>query len=336
MSRSQRGMALITVLLVLAVITILASQLIQQSRAATKQTSWVIQEAQAWQYAMGAEELAKLKLGDYVRQRNAPHPSGNTDVESTINILSPMPTLPADHGEIQLQIIDRQAKLNIAAISESEQVKSVFQRLLQSVEITQPLADSITDWQDPDQRPNGSGQEDSGYLALDTPYRTAGRAMANVSELQAIDGVDAPVYSVLSRYLATLPITTRLNINTASAEVLSALHKDLDGQQVVQQRQHQHEGFKSIEEFMLSSATAGLTLDTALLTTESTEYAVNIISRFSDHTLYLHSRLTANLETGKVRVLDRDLSARFRIETLSTDTPTEKDNQDESSSDSVF
>lgn len=335
--RKQRGVALITVLLVLAVIAILASQLTLQSKAAIRKTAWVTEEAQAWQYALGAEELARVRLKKYIEeskslnnQNPATPNTGNNGIVD--DILAPLPPFPADHGEIQLQITDRQAQLNIASLPHSGHTQNAFKRLLEAAYLPEEIADSVIDWQDNNQSPTGTGQEDSGYLANDPPYRTANREIADISELRAIQGVDDKGYALIAPHLTPLPLSKKLNINTASAEVLSTLADELDGQQVVQQREQMPGGFKSIEEFMLSSATAGLTIDTSMLDTSSSEYAVKILSRFSERTLSLYSRLMVDTETGKVQLLDRTLGRQLTVETQKP----EKDEQNEQQTDPLF
>jgi len=57
--KQQRGVALITVLLIVAVVTVVAAGLIARQQLSIRSTANQLQVRQAWQYAQGGETLAK-------------------------------------------------------------------------------------------------------------------------------------------------------------------------------------------------------------------------------------------------------------------------------------
>lgn len=109
--RRENGAALISVLLIFTIITILVSQLITRSQADIERTYWLTTEAQAYQYAVGGELLARQVLHS---QYQALKSEGLT--------MSPVPELlplyQPDHGEMAVEIIDLQGLINLNNIKE--------------------------------------------------------------------------------------------------------------------------------------------------------------------------------------------------------------------------
>lgn len=90
------------------------------------------------------------------------------------------------------------------------------------------LAEVTADFQDADDAPNPGGAEDFDLTRRPVPYRTAGRLLADVSELRAVPGWDRATYGALRPYLCALPTTNPLKVDVnglapADAPVLAAL-----------------------------------------------------------------------------------------------------------------
>ena len=89
------------------------------------------------------------------------------------------------------------------------------------------LVDPLIDWVDGDEKAIGTtGAEDFYYSGLDIPYRAANRGLTSLAELSLIKDYDADVISRITSFIAALPVEnaqslTSVNVNTASAEVLS-------------------------------------------------------------------------------------------------------------------
>ena len=89
------------------------------------------------------------------------------------------------------------------------------------------LAEAAADFIDTDDAPNPGGAEDFDLTRRPLPYRTAGRLLADVSELRAVPGWDSATYGALKPYLCAVPSTAPLPIDVNSlrpgdAPVLSA------------------------------------------------------------------------------------------------------------------
>lgn len=129
------------------------------------------------------------------------------------------------------QIEDLQARFNINNLVQNGKPQTLyierFKRLLRNIELNEDMAAVIVDWLDSNVETGFSGAEDNEYLNLTPPYRTANQAMADVSELLLIKGVDFEAYEKLRPFVCVLQSESEINVNTASAEVLSSIVKDI-------------------------------------------------------------------------------------------------------------
>jgi general secretion pathway protein K len=126
----------------------------------------------------------------------------------------------------------------------------------------------VVDWLDPDgEVMQPSGAEDPYYLALDPPYRTAGRRVVDLGELARVRGFSADILARLAPFVTALPEETPVNVNTAPAQVLQALVPGLSAEEmarVVEQRKTKP--FQSREDFLRAlsrppSGSVGVQLD---------------------------------------------------------------------------
>ncbi|MGQ0697575.1 MAG: type II secretion system minor pseudopilin GspK [Panacagrimonas sp.] len=247
----QRGIALITAVLVVSLSVIAATAVLDAGHFAIQRTSTVQDSEKAWGYATGAEDWVRTIL-----QRDA----DDNDYDGLDEPWTLPQTLPIENGVITGEIVDATSRFNLNNLGLSQidgqpcrqgvqqgqpgsgycaQV-ALFSRLIESLEggntlipDIQVLADTIRDWIDADQEPTGSGREDVDYLSLDPPRRAANRPMVSVTELRTVLDVmfdnrtdDArKVYLLLLPQVTVLPVdgVTPINVNTATPELLRAL-----------------------------------------------------------------------------------------------------------------
>jgi len=232
MLRAQRGVALITAVLVSALAAIVAAAMLSSTNLSIHRAATLSDTERAWWYADGIETWVKSLLMldrdnskiDYLGEEWA---KGER-------------VLPVDEGTLRGGITDLQGRFNLnnlgAGSNEQDpsfqKYKAQFQRLVQSIDAlkqlpTDGIAEAIHDWVDSgdgDQPMGFGGAEDSEYTTLQPPYRTANRPMTSVSELLAIKGVTKEIYLGLRDYVCVLPEqNTKININTASLPVLMSL-----------------------------------------------------------------------------------------------------------------
>jgi len=262
MARYQHGVALITALLVVALATIAAVAMATRQQLDIRRTGSLLHGEQAYSYVLGAESWAQVVLARDLRE------SGIDTLEEDWSTQPPVSFV--EGGSVFGRIIDLQGRFNVnnlvAGGAPDNDAIERYKRLLRLLELDETLADSLVDWIDADidvRFPDGA--EDETYLLLDTPYRVANQPLVDISELRLVKGYSVEVIEKLRPFIVALPEATTINVNTASAEVLSTVAEDLstsDGEALVQARGE--EGFESVDSF-----TQDATLNSKNVTRES-------------------------------------------------------------------
>jgi general secretion pathway protein K len=226
-SRSQRGIAVLTAMLVVTVGTIIAVNLMWQATLDLRRAEAALAADQGLMYVQGAEAWA----ADILRQDQVDSPNSDDLSEAWATELPP---LPVDGGTITGRIEDLQGRFNLNNLigadgREDELARGQFERLLFLLELDPQFAGAVIDWLDPDTEMRfPSGGEDVAYSGADPPYRTANSMITTASELMAVAGFDREAYTKLAPYVTVLPAGTSLNVNTASDVVLASLSEDID------------------------------------------------------------------------------------------------------------
>jgi general secretion pathway protein K len=143
-----------------------------------------------------------------------------------------LPAMPVDNGELAGYIEDQQGAFNLNNLVLGGNISIAqldrFRRLLSILGLPPTLANSLADWLDADSEQQPNGAEDDYYLSLPAPYLAANRTLTDVSELALVRGFTAEIRARLNPFVSALPANTAVNVNTASAEVLSAVIDGLD------------------------------------------------------------------------------------------------------------
>ena len=230
MSRSlqrQRGVAVITAILIVAIGTSIAVSLLWESTLDQRRTESAVLGDQGLLWVQGAEAWA----ADILREDLVNSPDADSFADIWAIELAP---LPVEGGTIAGNLEDLQGRFNLNNLlnadgSENELAVAQFARLLASLEIDPTIAGRAVDWLDPDTEPRfPDGGEDIAYAGETIPYRTANAVVTSASELMALTGVDKAAYELLAPHVAALPQGTTLNVNTASNYVLASLSDDID------------------------------------------------------------------------------------------------------------
>jgi len=113
-----------------------------------------------------------------------------------------------------------------------------FRKLLSRLNIDPSLCDALIDWIDPDSivtEPGGA--EDTYYLSQEPPYRAGNNYLASIGELRLIKGFTPEIVDRLSPYVTALPSTaTKININTATPDMLTNFMYDVNAETIVASR----------------------------------------------------------------------------------------------------
>ena len=267
---SQRGVALVTALLVVSVVTVAAVAMATRQHIDVRRTGNLIHGEQAYDYALAAESWARVILRRDLQ---------DNDYDSLADDwATALPPLAVEGGQVDGAVEDLQGRFNLNNLVDAKSggggegrfgtvdedaSLAYYKRLLDLLGLEQALADALLDWVDADgnaRYPNGA--EDEFYLLLERPYRTANRLLVSVSELRLVKGYDQPVMELLLPHVTVLPEETSINVNTATPIVLQALNPELSETDVSALIVDRGEtGYENINDFLSHNSLAGLELD---------------------------------------------------------------------------
>ena len=223
-SAREAGAALLTVLLLVAVMTVLLVAVLDDIRFGLRRTGNAQALVQAQWYALGSEALARTRIAQLDAGDRRTTLAGNWNGRPFV--------FPIDGGTMRVRIEDGTACFNLNSVVEgvpgqwSRREAGVRQylALLRALEFdpaqAATLADALVDWIDSDQLPGPAGAEDAAYATRHPGDRTAGALLAEASELRAIAGHDAAAYARLRPHVCALPDSTLapVNVNTLEEE----------------------------------------------------------------------------------------------------------------------
>ena len=224
----QKGSALITILVMVALATIIAATIAKRQHFTSESTAFLKRQSQAMFYTQSAEAFfAELLVQDLQNGKEADY------LQETW--AKPMPAFPVDDGFVSGELTDEAGKFNLNSLIDAEgkpnpDTQRYFSKLLVRVGLPAEAVQAVIDWQDPDNETIGSmGAESSYYQGLAQPYLAPNHPFASVDELKLVRGFEGKNFDLIQPYVSALPdISTKININTASALVLASLDEKLD------------------------------------------------------------------------------------------------------------
>lgn len=235
--RSSRGVALITALLIMALIASMTYTLKWNNSLDIRRTGVMLNRDQAVQIAVGAESWMQTILRQDLEESDTDHLG---EIWA-----SDLPALPIDGGEVYGEIQDLQGRFNINNLvgddgNVDEEALEQFQRLLTALGLDPRFAGIAADWIDADQDASfPDGAEDAIYTGITPPYRAANQLISNAAELAALEGMDKATMDVLLPHIVALPGHTEINVNTATGPVLQSLGEGIsaaDAERLIAER----------------------------------------------------------------------------------------------------
>ncbi len=225
MMRTHRGVALISILMVVVLFSALAFQLYSHQTMVTAQTRVGLTANQARHSLMASEALAQeLLYQDWIDEDGRIR---DDMVEPWAQALLPINTVS---GSVRVQIVDLSGRLNLnSLVSESSEVStSAFSYILNRIGLSVELTPVWRDWIDADEQrffvEGYQGREELDWLSNATPFRPPNRLAGHLSELQILAPIASDVYTELTHLVTVLPTSTlKVNVNTAHPEVLNSL-----------------------------------------------------------------------------------------------------------------
>ena len=233
---SERGAALLTVLLLVAVMAVISATALDRLRLSTRLAVNGAAMAQARAYSLAAEGIATARIEDLL-QRDA------AQLINDGNWLDREIPVPVDRGQATVKLSDGQNCFNLnslvsgkeGAFAASPIGMRQFTKLMELLGIASNdvivITESTADWLDSDTNALPSGAEDSFYSGQSEPYLAANRLFIDRGELKAVRGMTPTYYARLRPWICALPVAepVKLNANTLAPDRAILLSALLDG-----------------------------------------------------------------------------------------------------------
>jgi general secretion pathway protein K len=225
--KREEGAALLTVLLLVAVVGAIAATALDRMRLSTGLAANFAALEQARGIATGIDDLVLLTVDDMTARsperttlaggwngatRRYPVPGGGIALATVrdggncfnLNSLvagaagSPAAARPAGIAQFA-------GLMGVLGVPRGE---------------AQRIAAAAADWADADDVPLPGGAEDGQYLRLPQPYRTGNTLFADASELRSVAGVTDAIHAHLRPWVCALPVAelSAINVNTLAPE----------------------------------------------------------------------------------------------------------------------
>lgn len=329
----QQGVALISILLIVVIATVLGAAMTTEQNFSINRARVSFDQSIVKQYALGGEELARQILRqDFIDSPEVDHLGEQWAVPGDV--------FEFEDGEIELQIIDLQSRMNVNGLASTEannngqngsangqlddstngspnsstqdnDTKARLIRLFTQQGAEDRHVHNLKDWIDADDANDGLGAEDYAYLGLDKPYRTAGQLIGDISELRLLLEMEPQQFQLIAPYLVALPdVQIEVNVNTASASVLQALlpGTDLGTLESLVADRDGGQPFESTSAFLVQAGVQGVLNG---ITVRSEFFQVSIKARYQDRFGYLTSIIQRDGTDGSMRVIYRDQSKKI-------------------------
>lgn len=300
----QQGSALISALILILVISSITTAWISQTHQHIRQQQRLEENLQAQSLADGAK-IWTINILQRKTFRQT-HP-GIANLPTKTLHLPP-------HWQMQAQLTDAQAQLNLNTISE-QSMRLVFYLLLKDILIDiekAPINDiyyASLSWLEPSLLPQRFLKYQALYAKAKPPYQSGGQPMQTFSEWRKIYGVTSSIFHKLTPYITVLPENTPININTCDARIIRHLSPGLKATQVKKIIYARGEnGFRTNQE--LFAVLEEFKIPVQNITTQSQYFwlEVNLISpsRRNFHSKYLiYRKLKNKTKSNRVIVLQQ-------------------------------
>jgi general secretion pathway protein K len=206
------------------------------------------EEEEAYQSALAGFELAKIEI----LSAEEPYHVYLNDEETLVFREEEEDEEPVREGEMgkstySYTILDENGKMNINTATR-QQLKNIISDAGIDVTEVDTIVDSIIDWRDTNDLHLLNGAEEDYYQSLDIPYSSKDGPFDIIEELLLIKGVTPEIfygsigeegedgYTGIAQYFSPWG-SRRVNINTASREVLDAVLGITKADQIMKQRE---------------------------------------------------------------------------------------------------
>ncbi|RLW69634.1 MAG: hypothetical protein B6D71_09515, partial [gamma proteobacterium symbiont of Stewartia floridana] len=205
----NRGVALILVLWMVALLTIIAASFSTQSKVESRL-------AGNSKDALQAKLLAESGFSRAVMELMVISP------QQRWNFNGQLYPLQTAQGELEVSIRNASGLLDLNKAS-SDQLNRLFGLISDDPEERNALVDRLHDWRDADDLRRLNGAEDKDYRAAGYDYATAGKDLTSLEELAYVMGFDAARVNRLRPYVTLNSDTATVDYRFASEQLTALL-----------------------------------------------------------------------------------------------------------------
>jgi general secretion pathway protein K len=267
----QRGIALISVLLVMSLALLIIGGVLRSHHLALQSSGQQLQQIQLRQLASGGETWALMLLRDALQD-------GEKPVERIQDWTAMTPGFEVEDAQIRIDIDDLAGRFNLNALLRQGQVDQVtlnrWARLLELLELP-PL-----------------------QLSQVGP-------LWELSQLRLLPDIDAHLLQRLEPWVTLLPTDTALNINTAPALLLRTLGEVDAATADALARQAATTPWASVQAFTQDPLLSGQGLSSHGLGTQSRWYRIRVQVTRDGRELHLATDVGHDPKTRQLTVLQR-------------------------------
>ncbi len=292
---NNRGIALITVILIVSILVAVAIELNRSTRAAIYDAANLSDGIKLTYIAKsgfyGAAALLANSNNNYVTLR---------DNWAHAEMLSAQSQTLFTDGYFIATVEDEAGKIPLNKLVEDNSgIKDILIRLLRQPEFglderkANEIADSIKDWIDADNSVTGYGAETSYYASLDPPYEAKNAQLDCIEELLMVKGITKEIFTGtkekpgLARYV-TADSEGAININTAPKMVLRSLADGISAELADRMDEYRRKDGNDLSNTTWFLGMTGVPINPALITVTSNYFKI--------------------ISTGKMKNMEQSLS----------------------------
>jgi len=180
MKSNERGIALVSALLSVALLTLIVLEATDAAMLHSHLARNAGDSSAARLLARAAEEGGSAYLGQMLRTR---------EPTTRLSLLPlSLVVLPLGAGDVSIRVEDEEGKLNLNQIADRPH-RRALEKLFESLELDVALLDSVAVWVDADAGP-GEASLAAGTCALPFPCQPHGGPLRSLEELRLIQGFD--------------------------------------------------------------------------------------------------------------------------------------------------
>ncbi|HEV7367819.1 hypothetical protein [Arenibaculum sp.] len=206
----QRGIALLSVLWALALLSTLAGGLVAEARTDARIARNAVEAARARALAEAGVARAILALATSIQSGMISRPDGSPAIYAFAD------------GEVQVSVRDEGGKIDLN-LAPREALQGLFLSLGIDRASSESLTDAILDWRDGDTLRRPAGAEDEDYRRAGVASGAKDASFIAVEELARVLGMAPEVYARLEPLVTVHSRMIRVNPDTAPPEVLAAV-----------------------------------------------------------------------------------------------------------------